>query len=118
MLSKTFARRGKASRLQYYNICQARTVELSNGLGFGVFLSLLGFSGLFCGFYGVFLGTWRHLMAAIRKVVDSHGNVFLVFTIQRKTPRTSLEENSICLEPFGSTVDKWSFREICCFNAT
>ena len=57
-------------------------------------------------------------MAAIRKVVDSHGNVFLVFTIQRKTPRTSLEENSICLEPFGSTVDKWSFREICCFNAT
>ena len=114
MLSKTFARRGKASRLQYYNICQARTVELSNGLGFGVFLSLFRF----CGFYGVFWGTWRHLMAAIRKVVDSHGNVFLVFTIQRKTPRTSLEENSICLEPFGSTVDKWSFREICCFNAT
>lgn len=61
LLSKTFARRGKASRLQYYNICQARTVELSNGLGFGVFLSLFRF----CGFYGVFgaLGvTWWQLL--------------------------------------------------------
>ena len=68
LLSKTFARRGKASRLQYYNICQARTVELSNGLGFGVFLSLLGFV-VFQGFFVVFtvffwaLGvTWWQLL--------------------------------------------------------
>jgi hypothetical protein len=84
-----------------------------NGLGFW------GFSCLFLGFvvfsrvlwFWRFLGgTFCHVVAASRKVVASHGNV--VLTIRRKT--STLGENSIWLEPFGSTsvVDKWSFREI------
>ena len=50
---------------------------------FWVFLSLFRFHGLFRGFVvlTVFLrGTFRQVVAAIRKVVASHGNV--VLTIQ------------------------------------
>ena len=84
--------------------------QSGNGLGFGFscfFLGFMVFSGVLW-FWQFFGGTFCNVVAASRKVVALHGNVVLI--IQWKT--SILEENSIWSNPFGSTVDKWSFREI------